>query len=103
LAAADFEVLMLSNLLASEGARMEPRNKQGREIWFDRWLWSYMPCHWKGWVLLLGSVIIVNASVWLLMWLTNADADDPRPFLALPVGIIALLIVVERHSPSRME
>lgn len=19
-----------------------------REIWFERWGWSYLPCHWKG-------------------------------------------------------
>ncbi len=62
-----------------------------------------MPCHWKGWALILGGVITVNASVWLLIWLTHAGGDDLRSFLPLPVGIIGLLIVAERHSPSRME
>jgi hypothetical protein len=79
------------------------RNRQGREIWFDRWLWSYLPCHWKGWSLLLGVVAAANGVLWLLIWLLHAQEDDWRPFLVLPAAIIAGLILSERHSPSRSE
>jgi len=82
---------------------MTARNRQGREIWFDRWLWGYMPCHWKGWLLTLGGIFTVNASIWLLIWLLHAQGDDQRPFLALPIGIIAILLLAERHSPSRID
>jgi len=27
---------------------MTKRNDQGREIWFERVMWSYVPAHWKG-------------------------------------------------------
>lgn len=76
-------------------------NRQGREIWFDRWLWSYVPCHWKGWLLLLSTIAVANGAVWLLIWLLHAQDGDPRPFLVLPVAIIVGLVLAERHSPSR--
>jgi hypothetical protein len=75
-------------------------NREGREVWSNRWGPSYMPCHWKGWALLIGAIITTNAALWLLIWLLHAPADDPRPFLVLPLGIIAALVLAERHSSS---
>jgi hypothetical protein len=60
-----------------------------------------MPCHWKGWLLLIGGIVVVNAAVWLLVWLLHAREGDPRPFLVLPFGIIVVLVLAERHAPSR--
>jgi hypothetical protein len=77
------------------------RNRHGQEIWFDRWLWSYMPCHWKGWALIAGVVTAGNAALWMLIWLLHAKDDDPRPFLVLiPTGLIGL-VLAERHSTSK--
>jgi hypothetical protein len=28
-----------------------------QEIWFERWLWSYMPIHWKGWAVVFCMVL----------------------------------------------
>jgi hypothetical protein len=28
-----------------------------REIWFDKVLWSYIPCHWKGWAVSVAFVL----------------------------------------------
>jgi hypothetical protein len=79
------------------------RNRQGREIWFDRVLWSYMPCNWKGWAVLGGTVLIGNAGIWLLSWLLGDRDGDFRAFLALAPTVIAGLWLAERHSPSRAE
>ncbi len=79
------------------------RNRQGREIWFERWLWSYMPCHWKGWLLLLAVIVAGNAAVWLAIWLLHAQDDDARPFMAIPVAVIAMWVLAERHSPSQSQ
>lgn len=80
-----------------------PRNDQGREIWFDRVLWSWMPCHWKGWALIAGVVGAAMACFWLLTWVSGEmnkpDASWPDlvfiPFVALSWWL------AERHSPSR--
>lgn len=80
---------------------MTRRNRQGREIWFERWVWSYVPCHWKGWLLLAGVVAAANAVLWLLIWLLHAQDNDARPYLVLPVAILAMWVLAERHSASR--
>lgn len=69
----------------------------------ERWVWSYVPCHWKGWLLLLGVVAVANAALWLLRWLLHSQDDDARPFVVLPVAIIVGLVLAERHSPSQSQ
>ena len=32
------------------------------EIWFRKWLWSYVPVHWKGLVLIFATVVAVLTS-----------------------------------------
>lgn len=80
---------------------MTQRNRQGREVWFDRWLWSYMPCHWKGWALIASVVLPMVAAVLILTLMLHPDDGDPRPFLVLPIGFVVLLVLAERHSPSK--
>lgn len=79
------------------------RNKQGREIWFERWLWSWMPCHWKGWALIAGVVVTANACLWLLLWGTGAmnQSDASWPFLIIFPFVGLSWWLAERHSPSR--
>ena len=81
---------------------MAKLNAAGREIWFERWLWSYMPIHWKGWGLMLVVILAANACVWLglgvISWLGRPDWE-PFPFLALLPWVIVMWIVTERHCP----
>ena len=79
---------------------MVQRNRQGREIWFERWLWSHMPCHWKGWLAIAGCLLTTLALLWLLIWLLHPSDGDVRPFLVLPIGVVVMHILAERHSPS---
>lgn len=72
-------------------------NRKGREIWFGRVLWSYYPSHLKGWVLLiggiLGTIVLVDALIRL-----GAGWETPAFFVLLPVCVIALLIMTDRHA-----
>jgi hypothetical protein len=72
------------------------RNDQGREIWFDRILWSYAPCHWKGFVF---PIPIILAAVLTGMWASQAHPA----LMAVPMLIAwaVLMWICERHSPSR--
>jgi hypothetical protein len=76
-------------------------NKQGREIWFDRWFWGYMPCHWKGWAVIAAIAFGAIAARWLLVSFLHAGSDNPRPFIVMLPIIVLPWIVAERHSPSR--
>ena len=75
----------------------------GKAERFDRVLWSYMPCNWKRWAAVGGTVLIGNAGIWLLIWLLGDRDGDLRAFLVLPPTIIAGLWLAEGHSPSRPE
>ena len=37
-----------------------------REIWFEKWLWSYMPCHWKGVAALFAVIALTLAAMFLV-------------------------------------
>jgi len=74
-------------------------NQSGREIWFDRVLWSYMPCNWKGWALIAAGAAAANAIVWLLICLLHPSDGDPTPFLAAAAVVVLLWVVAERHCP----
>jgi peptidoglycan/LPS O-acetylase OafA/YrhL len=81
------------------------RNREGREIWFDRVLWSWVPCHWKGWALILGVVAAANASFWLLIWVSGEmnKANAGWPYLVLIPFIALGWWLAERHSPSKAD
>ena len=66
-------------------------------------LWSWMPCHWKGWALIFGVVAAANACLWVLIWIAGTinEPDAAWPFLALFPFIGIGWWLAERHSPSR--
>jgi antibiotic biosynthesis monooxygenase (ABM) superfamily enzyme len=71
-------------------------NDEGREVWFSRVMWSYMPAHWKG-VLYPTLIIAVAVPICLLV-------DDFNPILSfIPLLSVWALVmwICERHSPSR--
>lgn len=80
-------------------------NKHGREIWFERILWSWLPCHWKGWGLIVAVVLSANIAVWLALWIAWAlgDEDPWWPFLLLIPFIARGLWLAERHSGPPVE
>jgi hypothetical protein len=79
-------------------------NKDGREIWFSRMLWSYMPCHWKGWLFLIALALLGNGAVQGGAWLAT-EAGHPQwsefSWASLVVLIVFSWWVAERHSPSQ--
>jgi hypothetical protein len=80
-----------------------PVNDDGREIWFKRFLWSWIPCHWKGWAMIFGFVAGSIACFWLLAWITG-ELGKPKmdwPYLVLPPAIVMSWWMADRHSPSR--
>lgn len=83
---------------------MTQLNEKGREIWFSRVLWSYIPSHWKGWALIAGVVAAGNASIWLLIWISGVmggSQDDDWSFLVIIPFVLLGWWLAERHSPSR--
>ena len=72
-----------------------------REIWFEKWGWSHMPCHWKGWALLIGVAIGVTLAIILaqnafaaLGWTT---ASDNASLVIIP-AILWADAFAKRHS-----
>lgn len=75
---------------------MTELNDQGREIWFQRVMWSYMPAHWKG-VLYPSAIIAVVVPLGML-----ADRYNPElAFVPLLTGWAFVMWLCSRHSPSR--
>lgn len=75
---------------------MTERNDQGREIWFERVMWSYMPAHWKG-VIYPVAIIMLVVPLCLL-----ADRYNPTlSVIPLLLGWAFVIWLCARHSPSR--
>ena len=71
-------------------------NDAGREIWFSRILWSYLPAHWKGVVIPAGIIAVT------LFLCFTVDKDMSGRFIVPMLSGWALLMwICERHSPSR--
>ncbi len=72
-----------------------------REIWFERILWSYMPCHWKGWAAMAALIAVTFCLLFLggalLKTLGIRGADD-LPFLIIFPAVVVGQIVARRHS-----
>jgi hypothetical protein len=81
---------------------MARTNQQGREIWFDRWLWSYMPCHWKGWASVVAVVAAGLVGAFSIDAMTNAR-NQPSPWSALFMfsAVVFGWWIAERHSPPK--
>jgi hypothetical protein len=72
-----------------------------REIWFKRLLWSYIPCHWKGWAMIVGLVACFLISMQILSWVVSATGHsdwDFVPFLPILPIVVLGWIVAERHT-----
>jgi hypothetical protein len=68
-----------------------------REVWFEKWLWSYMPCHWKG----VAAMVAVIASTLAAIFLARRVVGENADWLQLPiffVGLVTMLIICKRHS-----
>jgi hypothetical protein len=79
-------------------------NAAGREIWFSRVLWSYMPCTWKGFAFTVVGVLAVIGIGWTLDWFVATSDRSEWSFITVlgPVaGIFWMLWVAERHAPNR--
>ena len=79
-------------------------NKAGREIWFDRVGWSYLPCAWKGVFAIVLVVVPTCLLVFLMLSLLGTDIHPDRTpfaFIPLPIGVLLGLWLTERHSPDR--
>jgi hypothetical protein len=75
---------------------MTERNDQGREVWFERIAWSYMPAHWKG-VVYPAAIIAIVVPLCLL-----ANRYSPDLFvIPLIFGWALVMWLCSRHSPSR--
>ncbi len=76
--------------------RVMKLNDQGREIWFERIVWSYIPAHWKG---AAYTAVVIAVS---LMLCFVADRYAPSLFAVPLIGGWALAMwLCERHAPSR--
>jgi hypothetical protein len=75
---------------------MLERNDKGREIWFSRVMWSYMPAHWKG-VVYPSAVIAITVP--LFLW--AAEYSRSLAIIPLVLAWAFVMWMCERHSPSR--
>jgi hypothetical protein len=71
-------------------------NDAGREIWFTRFGWSYMPAHWKG---LAALVLTIGLTLTACFALDGAMSG--RFVFPMLVGWAFLMVLCERHSPTR--
>ena len=73
-----------------------------REIWFEKVLWSYMPCHWKGWAVLSALIISAVGGMFLGQWMLDALGYQGADWLLFPIFFfptwIAALVIANRHS-----
>lgn len=72
-----------------------------REIWFEKWLWSYMPCHWKGWVAMVAVIMPTVATILLVEYVANTLGYKNVDWLAILIfliGWLSMLVIAKRHS-----
>lgn len=72
------------------------------EIWFERWLWSYMPCHWKGWLFLAvvtaAALAATGLSFFVSSALGHAEWGDWAELGVFAVAFIVLQTVSSKRS-----
>ena len=69
------------------------------EIWFERWMWSYMPCHWKGWCLLAVMVfVVILANVAIIPLAILEPSQDIAFIISMGLAVIALSRIARKHS-----
>ena len=72
-----------------------------REIWFEKILWSYMPCHWKGWAAMMAIMAPTALAILLAEHVAKAHGYKHDDWLVIPIflaGWFSLLSITKRHS-----
>ncbi|MBV5268745.1 MAG: hypothetical protein JZU55_00990 [Afipia sp.] len=72
-----------------------------KEIWFEKFMWAYMPCHWKGWAFLAGVAAIVVPVLIVIEKISSRPGWESVDFLFIVVLVCAFIftgIVARRHS-----
>lgn len=72
-----------------------------RDIWFERVLWGYMPCHWKGWAFLIGMASIFVPVLIVIDKYSAVAGWGFLDYLFMPIlGMVVIFswIVASRHS-----
>ena len=80
---------------------MAKRNAKGREIWFQRWMGSYMPCHPMGLAIIVGLAVFIKIAIavgQLLLRAMGAQGADSWSYLLILPTVISGLLAAERHS-----
>lgn len=71
------------------------------EIWFRKWLWSYVPVHWKGLALMFGAIVSVFTCFGVLV-IAAQLLETPAIAFTMPVPFLYILIttlrIARRHS-----
>ena len=71
------------------------------EIWFRKWLWSYVPVHWKGLALMFGAIISVFVCFGVLV-IAAQLLETPAIAFTIPVPFLYILIttfrIARKHS-----
>jgi hypothetical protein len=68
-----------------------------REVWFEKWLWSYMPCHWKGVAAMIAVIAPTPGAIFIAQYAFGENAD----WLQIPIflaGLLTMLVICKRHS-----
>lgn len=73
-----------------------------REVWFEKVVWSYMPCHWKGVAVMVAIILPTVAAIILAQMLLSSLGyahADWLPFVIFFIpALLFLLGVAKRHS-----
>ncbi len=73
--------------------------KPENEIWFERWMWSYMPCHWKGWCLLAVMIfVVIVANVAIIPFVISEPSLDFAFIISVGLALVALSKIARNHS-----
>ena len=73
-----------------------------REIWFEKILWSYIPCHRKGWAVLFAFALFTFCGIgfgeWAIDALGRPDADWLPWLIFFVPSWLAVMAIAKRHS-----
>jgi hypothetical protein len=68
-----------------------------REYWFERQLWNFWPCHWKGWLIQI-ALLLVTGGACAACGAFSSDDVSPLVFLPILVMLIVMEIIGRRYS-----
>jgi len=73
-----------------------------REIWFEKALWSYVPCHWKGFAVIAAFTFPTVIGVLLGQWALDLTGHSNVNWLPFPLffvpALFSLLAIAKCHS-----